>query len=156
MLPESAAVREAVGVVHDETALQSAADELLTQGFDRSCLSLLASDHVMQETLGHAYEKVSELEDEPNAPHLAYIGSDSRTEAKGVAVGGLAYIGAIGTVGLIVASDGTLAAAGIGAAVAGGLIGALLSHFIEELRAERMQEQPDHGGLLLWVARSRD
>ena len=87
MTEESVAVREAVGVFHDETALQSAADELLTQGFDRSCLSLLASHHVIEEKLGHVYEKVSELEDEVKAPHLAYIGSDSRTEAKGVAVG---------------------------------------------------------------------
>ena len=154
MAGESAKVREAVGVFHDETALRSAADQLLTQGFDRSCLSLLASDHVIEEKLGHAYEKVSELEDEPKAPHLASIGSDSRTEAKGVAVGGLAYIGAIGTAGIIVASGGALAAAVIGAAMAGGaggLIGASLARFIEERHAERVQEQLDHGGLLLWV-----
>lgn len=150
----SAAIREAVGVFHDETALQSAADELLNHGFDRSHLSLLASDKAIEEKLGHAYEKVSELEDETKAPHLAYIGSDSRTEAKGMAVGGLAYVGAIGTVGLIVASGGTLAAAIIGAALAGGaggVIGAFLSRFIEDQHAHRLQEQLGHGGLLLWV-----
>lgn len=149
-----ATVREAVGVFHDETALQTAADELLTAGFDRSHLSLLASDHAVEEKLGHAYEKVAELEDDPEAPHLAYIGTDSRTEAKGLVTGGLAYVGAIGTVGLIVASGGTVAAAIVGAAVAGGaggMIGAFLSRFIERHHADSLQEHLDHGGLLLWV-----
>jgi len=154
MAEDSAKVREAVGVFHDETALRSAADELLSHGFDRSHLSLLASEHAIEQKLGHAYEKVGELEDDAKVPHLAYVGSDSRAEAKGAAVGGLAYIGALGTVGVIVASGGTLAAAIAGAAVAGGaggLIGTLLSRFIEDRHAKRLQEQLDHGGLLLWV-----
>ncbi len=147
-------IREAVGVFHDEAALQSAADELLTAGFDRSHLSLLAGEHAVETKLGHAYETVSELEDDPEVPSLAYAGSDSRTEAKAVLTGGLAYIGAVGTAGAIVASGGTVAAALIGAAMAGGaggLIGSSLARFIENHHADRLQEQLDHGGLLLWV-----
>ena len=147
-------IREAVGVFHDEVALQSAADELLTAGFDRSHLSLLAGEHAVETKLGHAYGKVSELEDDPEVPSLAYVGSDSRTEAKAVLTGGLAYIGAVGTAGAIVASGGTVAAALVGAAMAGGaggLIGSTLSRFIENHHANRLQEQLDHGGLLLWV-----
>ena len=154
MAGESENVREAVGVFHDETALRSAADELLTHGFDRSHLSLLASEHAIEQKLGHAYEKVSELEDDSKVPHLAYVGSDSRSEAKGAAVGGLAYIGALGTVGLIVASGGTVAAAIVGAAAIGGagaLIGSVLARFIDDHHAKSVQEQLDHGGLLLWV-----
>jgi hypothetical protein len=147
-------IREAVGVFHDEKALQSAADGLLTAGFDRSHLSLLASEHAVEAKLGHAYEKVSELEDDPEVPTLAYIGSDSRTEAETAVTTGLAYIGALGTAGAIVASGGTVGAALIGAAMAGGaggLIGSSLARFIENHHADRLQEQIDHGGLLLWV-----
>ncbi len=147
-------VREAVGVFHDESSLQSAADELLTAGFDRSQLSLLASNHAVEEKLGHAYERIFEIEDDPDVPSVAYRGSDSRTEAKSAVVGGLAYVGALGTVGVIVASGGTVAAMLIGAAVAGGtsgLIGVMLARFIERHHANRIQEQLDHGGLLLWV-----
>ena len=90
-------VREAVGVCHDEASLQAAADELLIAGFDRSHLSLLAGDKTVEKELGHKYAKVSEIEDDPAVPYLAYIGSDSRTEAKGAVIGGLAYVGAIGT-----------------------------------------------------------
>jgi hypothetical protein len=147
-------VREAVGVFHDEQSLQTAADELLIAGFDRSHLSLLAGDKTVERELGHTYTKVAEIEDDPAVPYLAYIGSDSRTEAKGAVIGGLAYVGAIGTVGLIVASGGTVAAALIGAALAGGaggLIGARLSGFIDSHHAHYLQDQLDRGGLLLWV-----
>jgi hypothetical protein len=147
-------VREAVGVFHDEASLQAAADELLIAGFDRSHLSLLAGDKTVEKELGHKYAKVAEIEDDPAVPYLAYIGSDSRTEAKGAVIGGLAYVGALGTVGLIVASGGTVAAALVGAAVAGGaggLVGATLSSFIDSHHAHYLQEQLDRGGLLLWV-----
>lgn len=149
-----AKVREAVGVFHDEAALRAAADELMAADFDRSALSLLASDHAVEEKLGHAYHKVAELEDRPDAPTQAYVASDSRTEAKGLVTGGLAYVGAVGAVGIIVASGGTLAAAVIGAALAGGAggaIGAFMARFIDKPDAERLNAQLDRGGLLLWV-----
>ena len=63
-------VREAVGVFHDETALRDAADELMTAGFDRSDLSLLAGDHAVEQKLGHAYKKVEELEDDAEVPSV--------------------------------------------------------------------------------------
>ncbi len=150
----AATVREAVGVFHDEKSLQSAVDGLLIAGFDRSFLSLLAGHHAIEEKLGHMYEKVADIEDDPNVPYQAYVGSDSRAEAKGAIVGGLAYVGAVATVGMIVASGGTIAAALVGAALAagaGGGIGAAFSKYIDNHHAAYLQEQLDRGGLLLWV-----
>lgn len=147
-------VREAVGVFHDEKSLQDAADELLVKGFDRSSLSLLAGQKAVEAKLGHAYQKVSEIEDSPAVASLAYMGSDSRTEAEGLAVSGLAYVGAMVMAGAVVASGGTIAAALIGAAMAGGaggMIGAALAKFIDNHHADYLQEQLNHGGLLLWV-----
>jgi len=147
-------VREAVGVFPDETSLRSAVDELLISGFDRSYLSLLAGHHTVEEKLGHMYEKIAEVEDDPEAPYMAYIGSDSRVEAEAAVIGGLAYVGAVAAVGMIVASGGTVAAALSGAAAAGGaggLIGAAFAMFIHWHHAVYVQEQLDRGGVLLWV-----
>jgi hypothetical protein len=105
-----ATVREAVGVFHDEKSLQAAVDELLIAGFDRSKLSLLADQHAVEKKLGHLYDKVSDLEEDPAVPSRAFVGVDSRTEAKGAMIGGLAYVGAVASAGLVVASEGTLIA----------------------------------------------
>ena len=148
-------VRETVGVFHDESSLQTAVDELLISGFDRSSLSLLASQHAVEEKLGHKYDKVDELEDDLSIPRTIYMGKDSRTEAETAVVSGLAYVGALGAVGAIVASGGTIAAAILGAGAAagvGGLIGGVLARFMDQHHAKHLQEQLDHGGLLLWVA----
>ena len=147
-------IREAVGVFHDEKSLQSAVDALLVAGFDRSYVSLLAGQHTIESKLGHRFEKVADLEDDPEVPTQAYVGTDSRTEGKAAIVGGLFYVGAVAAGGIIVASGGTMAAALIAGAVAGGgggLIGAALAQFLEHRHANRVQTQLDHGGLLLWV-----
>ena len=147
-------IREAVGVFHDDRSLQSAVDALLIAGFDQSHLSLLAGQQAVETKLGHRFEKVAELEDDPTVPTQAFIDVDSRTEAKGALVGGLFYVGAVASVGIVVASGGTVAAALIAGAVAGGaggLVGAAFAGFLEHRHAHRLQQQLDHGGLLLWV-----
>ena len=149
-----APIREAVGVFHDEKSLQAAADDLMISGFDRSFLSILAAHHTIESKLGHVYERVTELEDDADVPRLAYIGSDSRTEAKGLLSGGLAYVGAVAAVGAIVASGGTMAVAIVGAAAAGGaggLVGVALSTFLERHHAHYLEEHLNRGGILLWV-----
>lgn len=147
-------VRDAVGVFHNETSLQGAADELMISGFDRSYLSILAGHRTIEKELGHMYERVTEIEDDPEIPRLAYIGSDSRTEAEAGVFGGLAYVGAVAAAGAIVASGGTITAALVGASVAGGaggLIGAALARVIDRHHAHYLQGHLEHGGILLWV-----
>jgi len=147
-------IREAVGVFHDETSLRDAADDLMIAGFDRAYLSLLASHHAIEEKLGHVYSRVDELEDDPKVPRMAYEAGDSRTEANAALAGGLGYLGALGAAGMIVATGGAIAAAVLGAAVAGGtggLIGTALSRFLGKQHATHLQEHLDRGGLLLWV-----
>jgi len=145
---------EAVGVFDDAAALQEAIDELLSSGFDRAEISLLASEHAVEEKLGHAYKKVTELEDDPSAPRAAYVSTESIGDAQGGLIGGLVYVGALTAAGTIVASGGTLAAAIAAAAMAGGaggLIGSVLAKMVGDHHAHYLQEQLDHGGLLLWV-----
>ena len=50
---EARTVREAVGVFNRSEDLQDAIDELLSSGLDRAELSLLASEHAVEDKLGH-------------------------------------------------------------------------------------------------------
>jgi hypothetical protein len=153
-----ATLTEAVGVFDDAATLEQAIDDLLTAGFDRSELSLLAGEDAVVEKLGHAYAKVSELEDDTSVPRTAYTSREAIAGAEGGIVGALVYIGAVATAGAVVATGGTLAAVLASAALAGtsgGLIGVVLARFVARSHADRIQEQLDHGGLLLWV-RTRD
>jgi hypothetical protein len=150
----TAKVREAVGVFRDENSLESTVDELLVCGFDRADISLLAGQEAVERELGHRYERVTELEDDPRAPRLAYADIHSRNEGKASMVGALAYVGAIAATGMVVASGGTLALAVAAAAMAGGgggMIGAILARNMETRHAKWLQHQLDEGGLLLWV-----
>lgn len=149
---------EAVGVFDDAGSLENAIDELLSSGFNRAEVSLLASEHAVGEKLGHAYKKVAELEDDPAVPRAAWVSTGAIGDAEGALIGGLVYVGAVVAAGAVVASGGTLAGAIAGAAMAGGaggLIGSVLAKLVGDHHADYLQEQLDHGGLLLWV-RTRD
>ena len=151
---ETSTVREAVGVFADAQKLQEAIDELMSSGFDRADVSMLAAEKTVQEKLGHKYKKVAELEDNAKVPRRCYVSTESVGDAEGGIVGGLMYIGATAAAGAVVATGGTLAAAIAAAAVAGGaggLIGSILDKWIGDNQAGHLQAQLDHGGLLLWV-----
>jgi outer membrane lipoprotein SlyB len=146
--------REAVAVFHQVAPYQAAIDELSDAGFDRADLSLLASQQAVEEKLGHAYTKVTEVEADATVPRAAYADDASVAEARTGVIGGLAYIGAMAALGVVVASGGGLAAAIAAAAVAGGgggVLGAVAARFIGKDHAANLQAQLDKGGLLLWV-----
>lgn len=152
------AVREAVGVFHEWATLQAAVDALMARGFDRSEISLLAGEKTVVDKLGHVYEKVSDLEDDANAPRVAFMGRDSMTEAKAFTVTGLGYLGAVAAIGAVVASGGSMGLLIGGAAAAGGgglLLGKWLAKAIGRDRAASIEAQINKGGLLLWV-RTKD
>jgi hypothetical protein len=147
-------VREAVAVFPDASALQAAADALMLHGFDRSYLSVMATGPTVERALGHVYRRVETIADDPKAPHIAYISSDSETLAEGASVVTLAYIGVLAGAAAVVASGGALTLAIAAAAVAGGAgaaIGGVLTLLIGEHHAHTLAQQLEHGGLLLWV-----
>ncbi len=147
-------VREAVGVFPSETALQAAVDDLMSHGFHRSELSLLAPLSAVEKELGHSFTSVTELEDEAAVPTTAYISTDSIGDAEGGVFGGLIYVGALATLTAVVASGGAIGAAIIAAAaggIGGGAIGAVLAKLIGEHHADIIEDQLERGGLLLWV-----
>lgn len=152
--PSADAVREAVGIFDDRETFEAAVDELLSSGFDRAELSLLASENAVEEKLGHMYEKVEELEDDAEIPRAAYVERESVGDAEGGLIGGMGYVGAVIGAGAAVVSGGTFAGAVAAACLsggAGGLIGSALAKMIDHRHADRLQAQLDRGGLLLWV-----
>jgi hypothetical protein len=149
---EASIAREAVGVFNRSEDLQDAIDELLSSGFDRAELSLLASERAAKEKLGDRYEKVNALADDATVPRGAYVSAGAVGDAEGGLIGGLMYVGA--TAGAIVTSGGTLATAIAAMALsggAGGLIGTILAKWIADHHAHYLRQQMDRGGLLLGV-----
>jgi hypothetical protein len=151
-------VREAVGVFGSANDLQAAIDELLSSGFHRADLSLLASEEAVNEKLGGGFVNVRTVEDNPVVPRTAYVSPEAIGDAQGGIVGGLVYAGATVAAGAVVISGGTIAAAIVAATFVGGagaIVGALLAKWLGDNFAQYLQTQVDHGGLLLWV-RTRD
>jgi hypothetical protein len=148
---DKAAVTEAVAVFHDVSELDAAVEELRAAGFDKDDISLLATEQAVNRKLGHRYERVEELEDDPAAPRVAYRTRASLGESEDRLIGSLTYLPAVVAAGTVVASAGVVAAAVTGTAIAGALIGTVLSHWLDKSHAEHLQEQLDRGGLLLWV-----
>jgi hypothetical protein len=152
------AIREAVGVFGSATELQAVIDELLSSGFHRADLSLLASEEAVSEKLGGNFANVRAVEDSPVAPRTAYVSPEAIGDAQGGIVGGLVYAGATVAAGAVVISGGTIVAAIAAATFVGGagaIVGALLAKWLGDNHAQYLQTQVDHGGLLLWV-RTRD
>jgi hypothetical protein len=144
-------VNEAVAVFHDVSALDAAVDELRKAGFRRGDISLLASEDAVEKKLGHRYERIEELEDDPDAPRVVYKTRASVGESEDLIIGSMTYLPAVVAAGTVVATAGVVAAAVTGTAIAGALIGTVLAHWLDRQQAEWLQEQLDHGGLLLWV-----
>src|SRR3546814_12270307 len=100
--------RQAVGIFHSSQQLQDAIDELLSSGFHRAELSLLASESAVERELGHRYRKVGGLADDPAVPRSAYVWREDIGDPEGGLLGSLVYVSATVGAGAVVASGGTL------------------------------------------------
>lgn len=151
-------VREAVGVFHAKDALYAAADALLSHGFDRADLSVMAPQAAIEAALGRRVRRVADAEDDPAVPRRALALPEEVGDGQGLLIGGMMYVGALAAAGAIVASGGTLAgtivATGL-AAGSGGLLGSALARFLGDRHADWLEDQLAAGGILLWV-RCRD
>ena len=152
------AIREAVGVFAGESDLQAAIDELLSSGFHRAELSLLAGESAVNEKLGSGFASARVAEGNPAVPRTAYVSPEAIGDAQGGIVSGLVYAGATAAAGTVLISGGTIVVAVIAAALVGGtggIVGVLLAKWLGDNHAQYLRTQVDHGGLLLWV-RARD
>jgi len=147
-------MREVVGVFDNLQKMQSAIDDLLTDGFDQTTISVLAPQTVVREAFGDESLSAQGLGANPRAPHGTYIDPEARNEAKAGLIGALFYIGAVGGAGMALAAGGALGAAVAAALVlggGGGLIGATLAQLVGSAEATWVKAQMEHGGMLLWA-----
>ena len=155
---ESEALREAVGIFTNADDLQAAIDELLSSGFHRAELSLLAGENALNEKLGSSYANAGSVADDPDTVRAAYVSPEAIGDAQGGMVGVLVYAGATIAAGAIIISGGTIVAAIVAATLAGGaggIVGSVLAKWLGDHHASHLQTQINHGGLVLWV-RTRD
>lgn len=147
-------VREAVGIFHNAESLRGAIEELFRAGFEFDELGLLASEQVVEQSLGDLYIRTNEAADSPDAPAIAFVRREAMGDAARTHSGGLMFVGASGAAGAVVASSALLGGAllpAVGAVVGVGLVGALVASFIHQSDAEYLQQQVDEGQLLLFV-----
>lgn len=147
-------VPEAVAVFDDADSLYAALAELQTQGFNRSEINLLADEAAVEEKLGDNVWRAEDLEDEPEAPRATPTSPASIGEAQGTLLGIPAYLAAVVTAGALTTAGGPVTAAIVGTTLAGGAglaVGAALARLLGKRHAEYLQNQIEHGGLLLWV-----
>ena len=113
-------IREAVGVFANENDLQAAIDELLSSGFHRAELSLLASEEAVNEKLASGFANICAVEDDPVVPRTAYVSPEAIGDAQGGIVSGLVYAGATVAAGTGLISGGAIVTALVAATLVGG------------------------------------
>ncbi len=147
-------VREVVGVFHSAKDLEAAIAALEQAYFRKPEISIMADHKTVVEKLGHHFDSVATLEDNPKVPQAVFMRKEDIAEAKAAAIGLPLYIGAVGSAVAVVASGGAVALA-IAAATAGGLagggIGGVLAKAIGDHHAKTVQDNLSAGGILLWV-----
>lgn len=151
-------VPEAVGVFTSFEDLQKAFYDLRMVGFSRYDISLLAEQKVLEETLGKAYWRASELADNPDAPRAAFVSEEAIGELEGAIAGGFFFLGSAIAMTAMLTPVSTLAASIAAIAIGGSpaaVIGTLLARRVGKHHKDYYANQIAHGGILLWV-RVRD
>jgi hypothetical protein len=152
-------VREVVAVFHDAAKLEAVAEQLVKAGYSERRLSILGDQKAVAERLGHRFEPVAVMEDDPRVPQRAFLFKADLETAEAAAIGLPLYVGAMGGAVLVVASGGALAmvllAAAAGGAVGGGL-GGVIAAAIGKTHADRLEADLRAGGILLWVFVAND
>lgn len=158
-MSESAAtadnLREVVAVFHDVGKLEAAAEELVKTGFAENRLSVMGDKESIAKKLGHRFEPIEVMEDDPRVPQRAFIQKSDRLTAESAAIGLPLYLGAMGGALAVVASGGALAMVLLAAAAggaAGGSLGGVLAAAIGKTHADRLEASLREGGILFWVA----
>ena len=142
--------REAVAVFNDEKSLNAAVDELLQAGVPQEDLSLLADSARVQS----GAVTTEELEDKDGVERKAYVSSDSRVEGMAAMVGVPAYVAGAGAAAIVATGGAALIptiAVVCGSGLTGGALGLVFARAFGRRHAERIQQQIQDGGLILWV-----
>ncbi|MDO8909471.1 MAG: hypothetical protein Q7W55_13355 [Pseudohongiella sp.] len=147
-------VREAIGVFFDREHLEEAIKDLKNSGFEHDQLGLLASEQVVQKSLGDIYTRTNDHDDDSKGPAMAFARKEAGGDNFWSFNGGLFFAGSTAAMGAVVASAAVFGGALLVAAasvVGVGTVGAVAANLISKSDAESLAEQVDQGHLLLFV-----
>jgi outer membrane lipoprotein SlyB len=151
-------VPEAVGVFDSFETLQAAFYDLRAVGFHHSDISLLGSNEALSQTLGDAFWRSPDLEDDPRAPRAHFVSEEAIGELEGAIAGGFFFVGSAIAMTTLLTPASTLAASIAAVAIGGtpgAVIGTLLARRVGQHHKDYYESQLLHGGILMWV-RTRD
>jgi len=141
---------EVVGLLPDVHAMEAAVQELLTSGFDRGEVSIMASDNPALA----AGDDRALTGDDPQLARRAWVEPESRVQGQGALAVALGYVGAVTAAALTLSSGGAVVPV-IGGAVfgagAGAGLGTALGRLFDRRFARRMERQIASGGILVWA-----
>jgi hypothetical protein len=147
-------IREAIGIFHNAESLHEAIDELLAAGFTTEELGLLASEQVVENSLGDLYERTNDNPESTDAPAIAFVRRDTLGETARTHFASMFFVGTGGVMGGLVATAAVVASpllVALGTVVGVGMVGAAAAAFIHQSDAEYLQQQVDEGHILLFV-----
>ncbi len=147
-------VREAVGIFHDIGAIHDCIDDLQSNGFDRSDITMLSRQQVVGSQSTLPINDTLQTEDSPAALRGPVIEPESMGDAQGALLGIPIYI-------LTLTGAGISAAFGLAtillltitalAGIVGAAIGAIFVYMLRKRQVRYYRQQLDHGGIPLWI-----
>lgn len=152
---EKVRVREVVGAVFSQEALETMAVELMEAGIDRNDIDLMADWNTVIDKLGLTYPDADQVPDLPDLPRRRLATRDEDATLTGTVFGTLVATGALVAGVPVVASGGALAAVLAASAVGGGIGAALASKIRKVLTADADPDAIEHdisrGGIVVFV-----
>jgi hypothetical protein len=146
--------REAFALFQDTDKVNAAVSDLEGAGFDRSEMSLLAQQGVLDGHMPGEYGEIHKAAEDPKAPREAVIADTDVRQGRTLAASTVAAVGAFAASGITIMTGGTAAVA-IAAAAAAGLgsaaVGEALGKKASDSEKEYLREQLRRGGIVLWV-----
>ena len=147
--------REVTGVFHSRKALDAAAQDLLSSGFDRADIDVSASPDEQQRRLNYQAIPAADLADMPGAARRPYVGGDDRLGLEVVTASVVGCVVALVMAFYLVSREMTPPSV-ILVSVLSGIVAAAaairpLRRVMQRDRARGLEPVAEWEGLLIWV-----
>ncbi len=147
-------VREAVGIFDDIGAIHDCIDDLQSNGFDRSDITMLSRPQVVGTNSTLPINDTPQTEDSPTALRGPIVEPESIGDAQGALLGAPIYILTLCGAGISAAFGFStvilLTVSGI-AGIIGAAIGVGFVYMLRNRQDGYYKQQLEHGGIPLWI-----
>lgn len=154
---DRARVREVAGIFHSVDPLETAGEDLLLAGFDRSDVDVIAPPDVVSRKLGAASIAIpaEDLADVPGVPREPFFSDDDVDTMKVVVVSTLGSIAAVFTALVLFLSGQSPVLTATAAVLLGGVVGGVaymvLQRRLGRLKYRGIEQLVGARGVIVWV-----